>query len=113
MTPAPLLLFVWGIAMALQLLPRIWGFALPKTPAWYRAGRVLGVAAICSSGPWLLLDLTLPHMMQRQAAGRLADSIGWGFGTGRGVMCRHCDSLGTIIVGREPTEDGARCLIRL
>ena len=79
MTPAPLLLFVWGIAMALQLLPhRIVGIALPKTPAWYRAGRVLGIAAIVSSGVWLLLDVTLPRMMPRQAAATLADGIGWG-----------------------------------
>ncbi len=79
MTPAPLLLFLWGIAMALRLLPhRIWGIDLAKTPAWYRAGRVLGVAATLSSGVWLLLDLTLPHVMQRQAAARLADTIGWG-----------------------------------
>ncbi len=67
MTPIPLLLFLWGIAMALQLLPhRIFGMALPKTPAWYRAGRVLGIAAILSSGSWLLLDVTLPLMMQKQ-----------------------------------------------
>ena len=101
MTPAPLLLFVWGIAMALQLLPhRIWGFALPKTPAWYRAGRVLGVAAICSSGPWLLLDLTLPYMMQRQAAGRLADSIGWG--------CVLVAALCAVVVIRSaPSSSGA------
>jgi hypothetical protein len=79
MTPAPLLLFVWGIAMALQLLPhRIWGIPLPKTPAWYRAGRVLGVAAILSSGPWLVLDVTLPRLMQPRLAARLADGIGWG-----------------------------------
>ena len=79
MTPIPLLLFLWGLAMALQLLPhRIVGIALPKTPAWYRAGRVLGIAAVLSSGVWLLLDLTLPRMMQRQGAGRLADTIGWG-----------------------------------
>ena len=79
MTPIPLLLFLWGIAMALQLLPhRILGFALPKTPAWYRAGRVLGVAAMLSSGVWLLLDWMLPRMMERQAAGKLADAIGWG-----------------------------------
>ena len=78
MTPIPLLLFLWGIAMALQLLPhRIVGIALPKTPAWYRAGRILGIAAMLSSGVWLFLDLTLPRMMQRQAAGRLADTIGW------------------------------------
>jgi hypothetical protein len=79
MTPIPLLLLLWGIAMALQLLPhRIWGIALPKTPAWYRAGRVLGIAATLSSSVWLLLDLTLPRIMQRQGAGKLADTIGWG-----------------------------------
>ena len=79
MTPVPLLLFLWGIAMALQLLPhRILGIALPKTPVWYRAGRILGVAAMLSSGIWLVLDVTLPHLMQPQAAGKLADAMGWG-----------------------------------
>jgi hypothetical protein len=79
MTPIPLLLFIWGIAMTLQLLPhRILGIALPKTPAWYRAGRLLGIAAMLSSGVWLLLDWTLPYLVQRQGAGKLADAIGWG-----------------------------------
>ena len=92
MTPVPLLLFLWGIAMALRLLPhRIVGIALPKTPAWYRAGRVLGIAAMLSSGVWLLLDLTLPRMMQRQAAGRLADTIGWG-----GVLVAVCWAVVSI-----------------
>ena len=79
MTPIPLIFFLWGIAMALGILPhRIWGIALPRTHAWYRARRILGFAAMLSCGLWLIMDWTLPVMMQsRQSAARLADAIGW------------------------------------
>lgn len=79
MTPLPLILFFGALRWPLHLLPhRMAGTALPKTPAWYRAGRIVGIAAMLSSGVWLLLDVTLPRLMQRQRAGHVADTIGWG-----------------------------------
>jgi hypothetical protein len=80
MTPIPLIFFLWGIAMVLDILPhRVWWIALPGTYAWDRARRILGCAAMLSCGLWLILGLTLPALMHsRQSAARLADAIGWG-----------------------------------
>ena len=77
-TPIPLLLFFWGIAMVLGILPnRIFGWALPATPFWFRARRILGFAAVLSCGFWLTLDLALPAVLpSRQFGGRLADTLG-------------------------------------
>jgi len=79
MTPTPLIVFVWGLAMVLGLLPnRILWVALPPTGFWSRTRRVLGSAAILSGGLWLALDLVLPALLQsRQSAVRLADTLGW------------------------------------
>jgi hypothetical protein len=79
MTPTPLILFVWGIAMVLGILPnRILWIALPATEFWSRTRRILGFAALLSSGLWLTLDLALPAILHsRQSAGRLADAFGW------------------------------------
>lgn len=47
MTPTPLILFVWGIAMVLGILPnRILWIALPATEFWSRTRRILGFAAL-------------------------------------------------------------------
>jgi hypothetical protein len=80
MTPIPLLLFVWGLAMILGILPyRVLFIPVPKTPDWHRVRRILGCAAILSSGLWLILDWTLPLVMDsRQSAGERADAIGIG-----------------------------------
>jgi len=79
MTPTPLIVFVWGLAMVLGLLPnRILWVALPATEFWSRTRRVLGIAAILSGGLWLALDLVLPAILHsRQSAVRLADTFGW------------------------------------
>src|ERR1700682_4154242 len=79
MTPTPLILFVWGIAMVLGVLPnRISWIALPATEFWSRTRRILGFAAMLSCGLWLTLDLVLPAILHsRQSAVRLADTLGW------------------------------------
>jgi hypothetical protein len=80
MTPTPLVLFVWGIAMVLGILPnRILWIALPATEFWSRTRRILGFAAMLSCGLWLTLDLALPLVLpSRPSASRLADTLGWG-----------------------------------
>ena len=79
MTPTPLIVFLWGIAMVLDLLPhRILWVVLPATDFWSRTRRTLGRAALLSGGVWLTLDLVLPVILRsRSAGGKLADTFGW------------------------------------
>lgn len=101
MTPTPLILLVWGILLAIGILPnRILAFRVPATAVWRRARRVIGVAAILSTGFWLALDLTLPLLWpSTQFGGRLADAIGWASLLVAAVIATW------LIVSRRPTSD--------
>ena len=105
MTPTPLILFVWGILLASGILPNnIVGLRVPATTLWRRARRTIGVAAIVSSGFWLVLDLGLPLVLPRSNLGaRLADVIGWCSLVVAVTMCVW------LIVSRRPTSTTTVC----
>jgi hypothetical protein len=78
MTPFPLLLLLWGIAMWFGLLPnRIVVFRFNPTPLWTYARRALGLVAVCAGGLWLALDIWVPAHM--------TDRAGWAIAVASGI----------------------------
>jgi formate-dependent nitrite reductase membrane component NrfD len=98
-TPVPLILFLWGIALASGLLPNnILGWRVPATAAWRRRRLTIAIAAIVSGGLWLVLDLTLPLILPRAHMGsRLADIAGWALVIAAVATCIR------LIASRRPT----------
>jgi hypothetical protein len=78
-TPFPLLLLLWGVAMWFGLLPnRIVIFRFNPTPLLMYARRTLGLVAVVSGGLWLTLDIWLPA--------RMTDRAGWGIVAAAGLV---------------------------
>ena len=79
MTPFPLLLLLWGVAMWFGILPnRIVVFRFNPTPLWMYARRIFGLVAVVSGGLWLALDIWLPAWM--------TDRAGWAIVTAAGLV---------------------------